>query len=105
MRAAVQSQRNLLSRTSLAELSIFLHKEKFILFYSRVLRVVRVVGIGVGSRVLKVLGRQGGKGRVARLMASAVETEAQLAFFCLNWEPLVVRRESIVVLSAYPRIS
>ena len=58
------------SRACLAELSVLLRIEKFILFYSRVLRVVLV---GVDFRVLKALGRGGGEGRAPGLMTSAVE--------------------------------
>ena len=49
------------SRTCLAGLNVLLHKAKYILFYSRVLRVLWVVWVGVGSRVALVMGRGGVK--------------------------------------------
>jgi hypothetical protein len=39
-------------KTRLAGLSVLLHKAKFILLYSRVLRVIWAVWVGVCSRVL-----------------------------------------------------
>jgi hypothetical protein len=48
------------------------------MFYSHVLRVVRVVcvlRVGVGFRVLKVLRCGGGEGRIPSLMAGAIASE------------------------------
>ena len=47
------------SRIRLAGLSAFLHKSEFNLFL--LVRVLRVVLVGVGYRVLQVLGREGVK--------------------------------------------
>jgi hypothetical protein len=56
----------------------FCIKQSLIIFYSLVLRVV---WIGVGSRVPQVLGRGGGEGRVPSLMAAAVEREISQSYF------------------------
>jgi len=44
------------------------------LYCSRILRVVLVVLVGVGSLVLKVFGRGGAEGRVSSLMTYAAES-------------------------------
>jgi hypothetical protein len=61
---------------------------KSILIYSRVLRVLWV---GVGSRVLKVLGLGGSEGCVASFVTAAVENEASAPYFVsfiseMDWE-------------------
>jgi hypothetical protein len=70
----------------------FCIKQSAFLFYSRVLRVVWVVWVGVSSRVVSVMGRGGGEGRVPSLMAASVEREVTYSnFFSLNYRPWGIR--------------
>jgi hypothetical protein len=53
--------------------------------------VLRVLWVGVGSRVLKVLGLGGSEGCVASLMTAAVEREVSNSYFVsfiseMDWE-------------------
>jgi hypothetical protein len=57
-----------------------LRKSKCILFYSRVSRFVWAVWVGVGSRVLLILGRGGSEGHFPGLMAAAVEREVSVSY-------------------------
>ena len=43
--------------------------------------MLRVVWVGVGSRMLQVFGRGKGEGRVPSLMAAAVEREVSDSYF------------------------
>ena len=55
------------------------------------LRVALVVRVGVGSRLLQVLGRGGVEGRVPSLMTSAVESEASRSnFFSFIFDVLFI---------------